>query len=335
VSNSDFLHFDISKMDQWAIVFDHALTKGMYLHFKTQETENETLLDEGAVGVERKLYYRMLIARFGYHLALNWNLGEENKDQTDQQRKDMAQYFYDHDPYRHNVVIHTYPGQQDSIYRPMAGDNSKLTGVSIQINWNKVHNETKHWVQESADAGKKWVCANDEQGNAKIGVPEDAYTGTPDKNDIRKQTLWGNLMGGGAGVEYYFGYDRPESDLSCNDFRSRDISWDYVRIALNFFRDHVPFWQMTPNDGLVSGGWCLADEGHTYLVYLPDGGSAYLTININASYTIKWFDPRNGGQLADGSVTGITGTGSKLLGNPPDSPNSDWVILVTKNGGFN
>ena len=48
------------------------------MHFKTQETENEQLLDGGNVGVERKVYYRELIARFGHHLALNWNMGEEN-----------------------------------------------------------------------------------------------------------------------------------------------------------------------------------------------------------------------------------------------------------------
>ena len=34
--------------------------------------------------------------------------------------------------------------------------------------------------------------------------------------DVRKQTLWGNLMAGGAGVEYYFGYQLPENDLICD-----------------------------------------------------------------------------------------------------------------------
>jgi len=49
----------------------------MYLHFKTQECEIVNLLDNGELGPQRKLYYRELIARFGHHLALNWNLGEE------------------------------------------------------------------------------------------------------------------------------------------------------------------------------------------------------------------------------------------------------------------
>ena len=85
---------DVSRLAQWEIVFEHGTRKGMYLHFKTQETENETLLDGGDMGRERRLYYRELIARFGHHLALNWNLGEENGKwgnerswQTTEQRK--------------------------------------------------------------------------------------------------------------------------------------------------------------------------------------------------------------------------------------------------------
>ena len=70
--------FDISKLEQWERVFAYAETQGMFLHFKTHETETEHLVDSGVFGVEWKLYYRELIARLGHHLALNWKLGEEN-----------------------------------------------------------------------------------------------------------------------------------------------------------------------------------------------------------------------------------------------------------------
>jgi len=42
------------------------------------EAANENLHDDGTLGVERKLYYRELVARFGHHLAVFWNIGEEN-----------------------------------------------------------------------------------------------------------------------------------------------------------------------------------------------------------------------------------------------------------------
>ena len=328
VSSSDFKHFDCSKLDQWEKVFEHAGKKGLYLHFKTQETENDQLLDGGSLGTDRKLYYRELIARFAHHLALNWNLGEENTN-TDQQRKDFAAYFAANDPYQHNIVVHTYPGKQETIYRPLLGSNSKLTGVSIQTGWNNVYSETLQWVNESASSGKKWIVANDEQGSHKIGVPPDDYTGTPNKDNIRKETLWGNLMAGGAGVEYYFGYSLPHSDLTLEDFRSRDISWDYVRHALTFFKKHVPFWNMKSNESLISKGWCLAKEGEAYVVYLPYGGTADLNVgSFNKSYSVQWYDPRNGGSLINGSKSAISGTGNQNIGYPPHNTSQDWVALI-------
>lgn len=92
VDPSDRLRFDVSKLAQWEVVFEHGTKKGMYLHFKTQERENDHLLDQGDLGNERKLYYRELIARFGHNLALNWNIGEENTNTVEQQ-KQFADWF--------------------------------------------------------------------------------------------------------------------------------------------------------------------------------------------------------------------------------------------------
>ena len=59
-------------------------------------------------------------------------------------------------------------------------------------------------------------------------------------------------MGGGAGVEYYFGYQFVETDLDCEDWRSRDASWDYCRIALEFFSENeIPLVEMQPADQLI------------------------------------------------------------------------------------
>ena len=69
--------FDCSKLDQWEIIFDHMDQLGLMIHMVTQETENEKLLDDGDTGVQRKLYYRELIARFAHHLKVTWNLGGE------------------------------------------------------------------------------------------------------------------------------------------------------------------------------------------------------------------------------------------------------------------
>jgi hypothetical protein len=336
VSPSDLTRFDCSKLDQWEMLFEHADRMGMYLHVKMQETENDRLLDGGNLGLLRKLYYRELIARFSHHLALNWNLGEENT-QTSTQRKESAAYLHTHDPYQHHLVVHSYPWvqSQDEVYTPLLGSNSNYSGASIQTMWNRVHEDTKKWVEKSAQAGNKWVVANDEQGGPETGVASDAdYPGNKgsvadNKNDIRKDVLWGNLMASGAGVEYYFGYSTGETDLSAQDFRSRATMWRYSRHALDFFKKYVslPLPELSPLNQ-VNNGWLLGKEGKLYIVYLKNGGSANITINSAGDYSVQWYDPRNGGDLKNGSVIKLSGNGIKSIGNPPNATAEDWVVLI-------
>jgi hypothetical protein len=329
------LRMDVSRLGQWEIVFAHADTLGMYLHFKTQETENDQLLDGGDLGVERKLYYRELIARFSHHLALNWNLGEETTNTIDQIRA-FSRYFKDNDPYQHPIVIHTFPQDKKKVYTPLLGvcktnpdSGSDLTGVSLQSDPNTVPADTRMWVTKSDAAGKSWVVANDEQNPADDGVVPDEEDPTHDR--IRKMCLWGNITGGGAGVEFYFGYAHAQTDMTCQDYRSRDKMWDLCRYALEFFKNNaVPFWDMTCKDNLVDGGnWCLAKAGEVYVVYLKNGGSTQIDLeNHKGQFTLKWYNPRTGGQLFDGSIKTITASGKAAIGNPPTDADKDWVVLI-------
>lgn len=348
-------NYDCSKLDQWQIVFDHAQQLGLYLHFKLQETENDDhthgkkarvpeSLDGGALGPQRRLYLREMIARYGYLLALNWNLGEENT-QSKEQRQAMAAYIDELDPYAHNIVLHTYPRQQNQVYNPLLGNASALTGVSLQNDWKATHRLTLEWRAKSAEAGRPWVVANDEQGSASEGVPPDpGYKGYQanqiayDLHDIRKQVLWGNLMAGGAGVEYYFGYKLPENDLVCEDFRSRDQSWDYCRIALDFFKDlSIPFWEMENKNALIGNSahnkekMCLAKEGEIYLIYLAYAETADLDLSAaSGKFTVEWFNPRKGGVLGRGKVKRVKGGKIVSLGKAPIDQGEDWMVVVRK-----
>lgn len=361
VFRDDKLHWDCSKLDQWGIVFDHATARGLYLHFKLQENEmddnrpgtksTETTipesLDGGKLGTERKLYCREIIARFGHELALNWNIGEENTQSTEEINA-MIDYLRATDPYSHHIVIHTFPSWQDKVYTPLLG-TSQLSGASLQNPWNQTHQRTLKWVTESEKAGRPWVVANDEQNGADTGVPPDlGYSGyngtkkdgktvqTPD--EIRQATLWGNLMAGGAGVEYYFGYQLAQNDLLAEDFRSRDKSWDYCRIALDFFRDNpIPFWEMKNADALIGNAendnskYGLAVPGEVYLVYLPKGGTTELDLTgTKGRFTVQWFNPRQGGALQNGSVKTVSGGTKVALGTAPADAGEDWLVVVRR-----
>ena len=145
-------------------------------------------------------------------------------------------------------------------------------------------------------------------------------------------------MAGGAGVEYYFGYSLPQNDLLCENWRSRERSWGFARVALDFFRDErIPFHEMEPADALVGNAaednsrYAFAKRGEIYLVYLPKGGPADLDLaGASGRFTVAWLDPRKGGPLQEGPVREVGGGTSVSLGTPPSDPGDDWLAVVLR-----
>lgn len=329
--------FDVSKLAQWEIVFEHADQLGIFLHFKTQETENQGLLDHGGIGALRKLYYRELIARFGHHLALNWNLGEENGEwetnhhtppQTTRQRRAMAQYFYDHDPYHHPIVVHNGRSFND-----LLGNKSKLTGPSVQTSrpdFSQVHGAVLEWREKSEEAGRPWAVSVDEPGDAGNALLPDADN--PEHTNARENALWGAYMAGAWGIEWYFGYEHSQSDLTCQDWRSRDKFWEQCRYALNFFKENdIPYWQMRPDDALTqkSDDYCFYKEGNVYIFYQKTAAEIPLDLSdYKGNFRVKWYNPRTGEYVDNYEMQG----GNKLTIQVPDKidPSRDWAILVQK-----
>ena len=333
------MRYDVSKLAQWEILFGHGDSRGMFLHFKTQERGNLKLLDGGDLGVQRKLYYREIIARFGHHLALNWNLGEEFHIYDPDLVNRLSAYIKAVDPYDHLIVLHTFPGQQERSYNPLLGTSSGLTGASLQIDINQVHEEVKKWNAASKASGKQWIVSSDEQGHWKVGVAVDEdYPGShgsePDnRNAVRHRVLWGTLMAGGFGVEYYFGTQTGETDWSSENWRSRETKWEDAKIAYDFFNAYLNFWEMEAHDDLTdySLDYCLAQIGTTYAVYLPGGSTTDLDLtNISGNFTVKWYNPRNGGNLINSDITAISGGGWRSIGHPPADNNLDWVALIQR-----
>lgn len=325
--------FDVSKLEQWERIFEYAETKGMFLHFKTHETETDHLMDGGVFGTEGKLYYRELIARFGHHLSMNWNLGEENNQPIEEVKK-VADYVHKLDPYKHHLVIHTFPNKDDR-YAELIGDQSPLTGASLQLSdpdFRDVHERVLKWRAKSDSTGKRWALAVDEPGKANIALLPDAED--MEHNLARDRALWGVLMAGGYGVEWYFGYASPHSDLTCQDFRSRDLFWDQNRYARRFFEKYIPYWKMEPADELTSDNlsYCFATKDDVYVVYLPMGleTTSIDLGNSGKNYSIKWYNPRDGGELVEGTQNTFKAEGIVTIGSAPSETEKDWVVIIQK-----
>jgi hypothetical protein len=183
---------------------------------------------------------------------------------------------------------------------------------------------------KSDSTGKKWALAVDEPGKANIALlPDDE----DQEHDLaRSNALWGTLMAGGYGVEWYFGYNSPNSDLTCEDFRSRDLFWDQNRHALNFFHGYLPFWEMSSTDEMLGteGAFCFSKKDEVYAIYLHPGmeTTSIDLGNTGKKFKIGWYNPRSGGALETGSKRSVKAKGIVELGYPPSDLEKDWVILL-------
>jgi hypothetical protein len=55
------------------------------------------------------------------------------------------------------------------------------------------------------------------------------------------------------------------------------------------------------------------------------------SINIGDSgkeFSVNWYNPREGGELQEGSVKSVQAKGTVKLGFPPAEKEKDWVVLL-------
>jgi hypothetical protein len=279
------------------------------------------------------------------HLALVWNLGEENGPanfspigQNDTQRKAMTKFLKENDPYQHPVVLHTH--SHDPVRSDILTDilgYKDLDGISLQ---QSEREETAHdianWKAKSKEAGHEWLITMDEIGKWYMGAMPDSFS--PNHDTLRHHVLWGTLMSGGAGVEWYFGAKYPQNDLVSEDWRGRDRLWEITNHAKVFFEAYLPYWEMQPKHDLVNAkdAFCYRKVNEIYAVYLA---KARTTPKLDLSeaqgeFSVQWYNPLEGGELQAGSITTIKGGGISSLGNTPKSatpsPNQDWIVLLKK-----
>ncbi|MEX2260454.1 MAG: DUF5060 domain-containing protein [Bryobacteraceae bacterium] len=104
--------------------------------------------------------------------------------------------------------------------------------------------------------------------------------------------------------------------------RRKQTLHDAVRKVWDFF-ESVPFETMSPHQDLVDNGFCLADPGRRYLVYLETNGSVNVSVT-GGPYKVEWIDAQNtrdvraGGQTKDG----------RGLETPDEG--DDWLLQLTR-----
>jgi len=327
-TDNDNLHFDLTKLRQWEIVLDHAQRRSIFLHFVLNEAEhgNKNELDETALGVERKLYYRELIARFGHHVALQWNLCEEyNLDLklSPDLIKSYAEYIHAVDPYGHPITVH-HAGKLPKAWSEFLG--FRLFPVT-SFQWRDT-SIVEYWRQASRDAGFPQVVSMDEF------FPDTASVTNAGRH--RREYTWPIYLSGGQ-LEYIL------ADLiKTDDFRKYEPVWKYTWYARKFLEENLPFWEMEPMDNLLTGateyhgqnnrvtGQVFARPGEIYAIYVPVGDNTGVLDLSKApgKFVQRWYNPRTGAFAPASKV--IAGGKPVALGPPPTEASEDWAVLIKR-----
>ena len=99
-----------------------------------------------------------------------------------------------------------------------------------------------------------------------------------------------------------------------------DPYWEVLRFNMGYARmyaDKMNLAAMTPQCGLASSGYCLANtapKGAEYLVYLPRGPWVSVDLcEVSGSFTVEWFNPSTG-EIARGEA--VLGGGRHALTAP-------------------
>ncbi len=341
---NDNLHYDIGKLRQWETVFAHAQRQGLFLHFVFNEAEapNKRELDDGELGTERMLYYRELIARFGHHLALEWNLCEEYNlgfDLGPDRVRRFAEYVQAIDPYDHPITVHSAGNPLEALRFTFGDPRFSLT--SIQLGQNRIDSLTEQFREATAKAGRPLPVSMDEftldKGQDKGHIPVD------DARRWRVEKLWPTYLSGGN-IEFILG-----DLLETESFKTpeREKLWAYVLYARKFL-EALPYWEMQPADPLVTGAATISvtqNRGRKtysmgaqvfsklpeiYAVYLPkaEGRAALDLSDAPGQYRLRWYNPRTG--EFEGPPVDLSGGTTVPLGKPPREPGADWAVLIER-----
>jgi CubicO group peptidase (beta-lactamase class C family) len=337
----DTRHYDISKLHQWNIVFEHAQRRGIVLHvvFNEAEEGNKKELDGGELGTSRKLYYREMIARFGHHPALIWNLCEEYNlgfNLGPERIREFARYIRSHDPDRHPITVHSAGDPVKALAFTFGDPLFDLT--SVQLNQRRIDLVTEQIRQQTSKAGRPLPASMDEftvdQGQAASHIPVD-------NADLqRRQKLWPTYLSGGM-IEFIL-----EGLLKVDNFKSgqKQALWDQTWYARKFLEE-LPFWDMNPSDDLVRnagtievgmgkgkksemGAQVFSFAGKIYAIYLPVARKTG-ELNLTAApgdFVQRWYNPRTGSY--EGTSVEIRGGRWIPLGSPPRDVEQDWAVLI-------
>jgi Domain of unknown function (DUF5060)/Putative collagen-binding domain of a collagenase len=307
--------FDNAKLAQWEDFFSYAESKGILLHIVLND-------DKAWTGYDYNLYFREMIARFGHHPGIIWNLGEEaNEIYSDNEQVRLARTLREMDPYHHPVTVHRkvnwpFIGNPNfDLTSIQAGEGAEDFSAANLSDYNQIVNNHR---EKSETAGRPIPIMIDETPG--IDRVDDTI-----RRKLRTQVLYPIYLGGGN-FELHFRGNFFENGVS--SLQMLQPLLEDMRQARAFV-ETLPFSSMRSCNDLVSGEdiSCFGAPGKVYAVYLPRGGKVQVDLfAMSGPVKVTWFNPRSGKTQGATLVEG----GREVSFAAPGS--EDWVLRLDGSG---
>lgn len=270
---------------------------------------------DSGCGPDEGRYYRYAAARFAAYSNVMWDVSNEYRlFRDDAWAENMGAFLKSCDPYQHLTTVH---GHEDFRFRTSAWADYALYqcwdehgGYEFMLNNRRAQDAT----------GRPMPQVNEEYGY-EDHYPQgwgEARVAPTRSGDNRRKLAWEIVMAGGYQTTGEYAGNGLGGWINGRGDDSMTMLHGYAHIV-DFFTS-FDWWKLEPHPELANGAMCLAEPGARYVVYLPQGGSASLALELN-DHTARWFDPRNGewhAAIAEGDTWLASDT-------------NDWALFVERN----
>lgn len=289
----DHSRFNLAYWQHYDRVIDALFRRGMVAHILIK-VYNKMVNWPAAGSAEDDLYFRWLIARYSAYPNVNWDLSKEANNEKDLAYKiGRLRFIRGNDPYHRLITVH-----DDRITYDRGDYNRLLDYRSDQQHANWRQSLLDHRLQ------RDWPVVNAEFGyeHGPGGINDKTYGVVQSPQEVCRRA-WEVCMAGGYPV-YYYTY------TAWDVIRPQDSpeGYRYFKHLREFF-EQTRYWRLQPADDLINTGYCLAEPGREYVVYLNKAAPFTLKLDGPGS-ALKpyWYNPltgerRDGVTLGSGTVT--------------------------------
>jgi hypothetical protein len=241
---------------------------------------------------EDDLYFKWLMARYAPYPNVVWCFSKEAHNEKNLDYKlGRFKLIRETDPYHRLITDHDDDGAYDS------GAYDSLLDFRADQHHSKWHQKILEQRKQKA-----WPVSNVEFGyeHGPKGIEDKTYGVVQSPEEVCRRA-WEICMAGGY-IAYYYTYTawdiiRPEDE---------PVGYDYFKKLYDFFTS-TGYWKMNPADELVSEGYCLANPGKEYIVFLNQAKAFTLKLEGNGkSLKGEWYHPFTGEKVDAGVLNNGT-----------------------------